>query len=307
MKFTQTTLLGLALLVCGLALCGAGAFLLSRPAQYQATARIRVIDRIKYENTATNSNEAFDPYFIQTAFEVMQSQIVLSNAISALNLQEIWGNKFAGGKKLRLSEAMLMLRQRLVLTPVRGTQSQLIDITFNSDDPNEAANVANAMADACRQYRRQTNPPDVAPGIKAMLQEYQVQEDQLQTMQANLNLLRAQLKVSDADWTNPPAEPQASQAELQGASPQKPYWDEKKLWDQLEKVHKQLYLKIDREKVDDMSGPWIPVQVVDPAVPPQFPLLRHFALGVSLFVVGLFPTVVGVWLLRTLRREFRQN
>lgn len=80
MKFTQTTLLGLALLVCGLALCGAGAFLLSRPAQYQATARIRVIDRIKYENAATNSNEAFDPYFIPTAFEVMQSETVLSNA-----------------------------------------------------------------------------------------------------------------------------------------------------------------------------------------------------------------------------------
>src|ERR1700678_2747898 len=99
MKFTQTTLLGLALLVFGLVLCGAGAFLLSRPAQYRATARIIIM--IKNEIITTNSfDDGYDPGFVPTDFELLRSMTVLSNVVAGLNLEEVCGNKFAGRRKL---------------------------------------------------------------------------------------------------------------------------------------------------------------------------------------------------------------
>lgn len=61
------------------------------------------------------------------------------------------------------------------------------------------------------------------------------------------------------------------------------------------------------EKVDAAIPEDSLVVIMDRAVPPQSPRPRDIALGVSLFVVGLFPTVAGVLLLRTSRRELRQN
>ena len=130
MKFSQTKILGLALLIVGLALCYFGLSLILRAPQYQATARIKVESD---KGTTPGGAMDFDPYFIQTTFEIIQSQMVLSNAIAALNLQESWGKKFAEGRKLTLPETMWRLKQQLILAPVRNTK--LISITVYSEDP----------------------------------------------------------------------------------------------------------------------------------------------------------------------------
>src|ERR1700735_2307899 len=55
------------------------------PESYSSTARIKVeqdvYDVPSMDSSATASSAGFDPYFIQTTFEIMQSQIVLSNVI----------------------------------------------------------------------------------------------------------------------------------------------------------------------------------------------------------------------------------
>lgn len=58
------------------------------PNSYASTARIKI------ENHATADKvESYDPYFIQTEFEVIQSEVILSKVIEELDLNTVWGKK----------------------------------------------------------------------------------------------------------------------------------------------------------------------------------------------------------------------
>ena len=96
----------------------------------------------------------YDPYFIQTTFEIMQSELVLSNVIARINLNTEWGKKYFNGETLKTTETMEILKQRMQLAPVKNTK--LIAITVYSDDKNEAAELANAIAEAYRDYRMES-------------------------------------------------------------------------------------------------------------------------------------------------------
>jgi capsular polysaccharide biosynthesis protein len=131
------------LLVLGYSI--AVAFLL--PETYASTARIKV------ENEVENipPTVGYDPYFIQTTFEIMQSQLVLSNVIAALNLNVEWGKRYFAGRTLKTTETMDILKQRIQIAPVRNTK--LISITVYCDYNEEAARIANAIAESYRDYR----------------------------------------------------------------------------------------------------------------------------------------------------------
>ncbi len=96
----------------------------------------------------------YDPYFIQTTFEIMQSQLVLSNVIATMNLNVKWGKKYFNGETLKTTETMEILKQRMSLAPVRNTK--LISITVYSDDAKEAALLANTIAESYKNYRLET-------------------------------------------------------------------------------------------------------------------------------------------------------
>lgn len=120
------------------------------PESYASTARIKVEQNF---NSGTNGT-AYDPYFIQTEFEVIQSQLVLDPVITRLNLNVQWGKKYFNGETLKSTEAREILKGRMSLAPVRNTK--LIAITIFSDDRNEAAQIANAIAESYRDYRLAT-------------------------------------------------------------------------------------------------------------------------------------------------------
>jgi capsular polysaccharide biosynthesis protein len=103
------------------------------PESFAGTARVRV---------ETNS---------ATEFEIMKSQAVLGPAIAKLNLDVEWGNKYNGNAPLKTQDTMLLVRQRMNLAPERNTN--VVDITVYSEDRNEAAQIANAIADSYNAYR----------------------------------------------------------------------------------------------------------------------------------------------------------
>jgi capsular polysaccharide biosynthesis protein len=105
------------------------------------------VSRIKTES----DNPSNDPYFLQTTFEIIQSQVVLNPVIDKLNLNTKWGNKYNGGTPLRTENTMQLLKQRLSLSPERNTK--LIDATVYSEDRVEAAQIANAITESYRDYR----------------------------------------------------------------------------------------------------------------------------------------------------------
>lgn len=199
------------------------------------------ITRIKVEpdtNLADKDNSGWtssDPYFIQTTFEIMRSEMLLSNVIASLNLNEKWGKKFYDGTTLPTEQTIEMLNRRIVLTPVSNTM--LINITAYSDDPKEAAQIANALADAYRDYRLQNRAQLTARLMKVMQDRYAQEEEQVGQAQAKVNSMRVQLKVGSQIPDNPTLQEQA-------------YWDAKQDLEQRLAMRKLLYLKLDAAIAD---------------------------------------------------------
>lgn len=183
MKIRQTKLLGLALLLGGLALVGAGLWLLLSPAQYAATAKIRVREKLaamdnfyrEHPNKrAPSFGGLYDPNFYQCTFETLQSQIVISNACSKLFPNRTPLNRIGGVKNIR---------QNLRLGSIRNTE--MFTITFCSTDPAEAAQVANAVAEAYRDYRINSRRELDKKGLEVYQQLYQDEEKQLSLQPTN--------------------------------------------------------------------------------------------------------------------------
>src|SRR5438309_5655827 len=85
------------------------------------------VTRIKIERDSSDIAFAdrpfmggYDPYFIQTEFEVIQSEIILGKVIADLELNKEWGKKYAGGDTLKTTETMGILKGRMDLRPVRN-------------------------------------------------------------------------------------------------------------------------------------------------------------------------------------------
>src|SRR5471030_1806568 len=124
------------------------------PASYASTARIKIENDQQGDISGIGNASiggGYDPYFIQTEFEIMQSEQVLGRLVSKLNLNEEWGKKYNGNTPLKTDETMLLLKGRMSLSPERNTK--LIDITVYSEDKDDAARIANGIAEAYREYR----------------------------------------------------------------------------------------------------------------------------------------------------------
>jgi capsular exopolysaccharide synthesis family protein len=170
------------------------------PESYASTAQIRIEPDIVSDISGVGSHvtyASYDPYFIQTEFEVIQDRVVLGKVIEALNLNVEWGKRYFGGETLKTSEAMEFLKSRMSLSPVRNTK--LIGITVYSEDKNEAARVANAIAEAYRDYRLNIRKLQSLGGIKVLEDQFQAEEQQIQTVQSNADTLRKELKINDND------------------------------------------------------------------------------------------------------------
>ncbi len=167
------------------------------PESFSSTARIKVEnDQTDIPGMASGGGyQGYDPYFIQTTFEIMKSQVVLSNVIAALNLNKTWGDKYFNGETLKTTETMEILKQRMQLEPVKNTK--LISITVYSDDKNEAAQVANAIAEAYRTYRFETRRQLTEGGLKKLTEEYDEQELEIKTNAALVEQLRRDLNIVD--------------------------------------------------------------------------------------------------------------
>jgi uncharacterized protein involved in exopolysaccharide biosynthesis len=165
------------------------------PESYASTARIRVEKDVPDipGMTGTPNGSSFDPYFIQTTFEIVQSELVLSNVIAALDLNKTWGQKYANGQTLKSTETMAILKQRLLLAPVKNTE--LIAITVYSEDKQEAAAIANAVADSYRNYRQAARAELAAESLQPLQDKYQAQALQIEKAQASVDALQKKYDI----------------------------------------------------------------------------------------------------------------
>jgi polysaccharide biosynthesis transport protein len=185
------------------------------PESYASTARIRIEPDSIADISGVGSHVTYapyDPYFIQTEFEVIQDRVVLGKVVEALNLNEVWGKKYFGGETLKTPETMEFLRRRISLMPVRNTK--LIGITVYSEDKNDAARLANAIAASYRDYRLNLRRQLTLNGIKVLEDQFKSEAEQIQNIQTNVDNLRRELSINDYDPNSVNPTPTLSQEQL---------------------------------------------------------------------------------------------
>jgi capsular polysaccharide biosynthesis protein len=125
------------------------------PKTYRSTARIMIA------HTVANPPSAFS---VQTEFELIRSHAVLSKTAEALNLSKIWGKKYNGGKPMNEESVEALIKSTLELRPVRNTK--FIEICAFSDNPEEAAKLANGVACAYRDFRAEELLPNAITSVE---------------------------------------------------------------------------------------------------------------------------------------------
>src|SRR5439155_12463518 len=90
----------------------------------EKTARIRVErDQTDIAGMQERSFAAsYDPRFIQSEFEVIQSEAILGKVIKDLNLDDAWGKEQGKDKKLSEAETLGLLKKKLDLRPEPKTR-----------------------------------------------------------------------------------------------------------------------------------------------------------------------------------------
>src|SRR5215471_13895920 len=168
------------------------------PESYASTARIK-IERDNPDISPLAERPmggGYDPYFIQTEFETIQSEKVLGKVVEAQGLNKTWGEKFRGqGETLKTPEAVTMLKGRMDLRPVRNTS--FIEIKVFSDNATEAAELANAVAKAYKEFRTEQRQELYASGIKAVQDRLEDQELEVRKATEEVEKLRDKLQVAD--------------------------------------------------------------------------------------------------------------
>lgn len=171
------------------------------PETYSSTARIEVEKDIPDVDTYQMRQyiQPYDPFFITTQFEIIQSKTILYRVIEKLDLNNRWARRL-GLDNLRTDETFLLLKRRLKLSQTRNTS--LIEITVYIDgeeNKGEAAEIANAIAEAYKDYRLETRLETTQKGLKALQDELKRIEDDVKEKEKLVEKLRQELNVAEID------------------------------------------------------------------------------------------------------------
>jgi len=169
------------------------------PESYAAKASIQVEQErpdINVNGVQGNINGDYNAYFLLTEFETIQSQPVLSRVSEKLDLKNVWGKKYNNGQPMTESDVEQMIKSRLDLQNVRNTK--FITIKAYSDSAEEAAKLANQVAESYRDYRSEEYNELKHGGINSLQAQLQEQDQKISTLQSNVDYLRTSLNIPDA-------------------------------------------------------------------------------------------------------------
>jgi polysaccharide biosynthesis transport protein len=235
------------------------------PVSYSSTARIRVdrdVPDIPGFDPRTGVPSTYDPYFIETEFQVIKSEVVLGKVITNLDLNHEWGKKFNGGQTLKTPDTMEMLKHRIDLSPVRN--ASIIEIQVYSDKAEEAAKLANTIAETYKEYRFDLLTQKSERGIKVLQKQYEDQEEKVHQVQTNVDYLRENLNIPDSLANQIGLTPLYSSEILnqltgQRYQEQNKYVEKKTLWEKLkdlshEDLKKALPLVVTDQELNTLVG-----------------------------------------------------
>ncbi len=170
------------------------AYTFTLPKIYASQSRIEVNrDNVDIDpfSPASQLGGGYDPYFLRTQFEIIQSKPILYEVINRLNLQEVWGKK---GEKLAKEHAYKILRSSLTVGQSRDTS--LVSIMAKRQDPKEAMRIANELADVYRDARLDLKHKEMTRALDALRRELETQQEKVNVAELDVEKIRQDLDIT---------------------------------------------------------------------------------------------------------------
>ncbi len=171
------------------------AYTFTLPKIYAAQSRIEVnndsVDIDPFNPSPIGGTRGYDPYFLRTQFEIIQSKPILYEVINRLNLQEVWGKK---AEKIPKEVAYKILRSSLEVSQYRDTS--LISLTAKREDPKEAARIANELANVYRDARLDLKYKEMTRAMDALGRELEKQQEKVDLASQRVEQLRQDLDLT---------------------------------------------------------------------------------------------------------------
>jgi succinoglycan biosynthesis transport protein ExoP len=136
-----------------------------------------------------------DPFFLQTEFQRIQSKPVLYRVIEELKLQEQWGRKYKQPGPLSRERTYAILKGSFAVSQSQNTT--LVEIKAYSDNKDEAATIANTIAETYKLERARRHDELVKNGIRVLREQLAEKEAAVSNQHAVVNRLRQELQISD--------------------------------------------------------------------------------------------------------------
>ncbi|MCF7817588.1 MAG: polysaccharide biosynthesis tyrosine autokinase [Kiritimatiellales bacterium] len=169
-------------------------YTLMLPNIYASSARISVAEDAPEINpfaAQQNYYSSYNPYFLRTQFEVLQSKPILYEVINRLNLQSEWGKE---GEKLPRDVAYKILQNSISVFQQRDTS--LIVISVKRDNPNEAAKIANEIAEVYHDSRVDLSLKGSRGAIDKIAEALKEQRDRVDAAEQVVENLRTQFDIA---------------------------------------------------------------------------------------------------------------
>ena len=172
------------------------AYTFTLPKIFKADARIAVReDAMDIDVFDRQYVQSYNPFFLRTQYEVIQSRPIIYQVIENLNLASIWGEKYGqDGQPIRREDAYLILSKSLRVEQFRDTS--LIEIQVFREDPAEAARIANEIAAVYREQRLGMKRREIKRAVEALENELRKQQDKVDEAEAQLEKIRKDLGVA---------------------------------------------------------------------------------------------------------------
>ncbi|MCX6904235.1 MAG: Wzz/FepE/Etk N-terminal domain-containing protein [Verrucomicrobia bacterium] len=169
------------------------------PEAYSSTVRIQVEKDSPDVAGVTERTylPAYDPYWIQTEFEKIQSKTVLYKVIERLGLNQVWAKKYKDTGTLPNDVTFMILKSMLDVRQSRNTS--LIEIRVVSEKAFEAAQIANKIAEIYGETRRSKRQEVTERGIVVLREQWAAQDQHVREMQTNVSKLKDELQISDVE------------------------------------------------------------------------------------------------------------
>ena len=166
--------------------------------RFMAKARIKVqqdMPTVQGFSTGAGMPSQYNPYFLLTELEVLQSDLILSQVAEQANLAEVWGHRYTK-ENISLPDNVVveMLKRRVRVQQQRNTSN--IDITVVADSATEAARLANLVAEVYRTQRLDSNRNQVREAIAVLQSQLEEVEMEVREAEDELERIRDELGLT---------------------------------------------------------------------------------------------------------------